>query len=223
MSEPYLALDFAGPWARFKFENRLKDEGRPSVYSEIWHSYHETSRGFYGTQQVTLMLAILMEAREHMPLLRNLKTELDTALEFALWELYVVFDARRADNFVQSAKKARIHAHALGLPETVAELSTRIIHKLALPLIAASDPEVFSLADDIMNAWAGLPPSVFKSRMEAHRRSYAHVPDKQYVPMRTAKVNARLKGRRMFHTAYFEERYGAQARKNLRNVIAGNL
>jgi predicted metal-dependent HD superfamily phosphohydrolase len=69
-------------------------------------------------------------------------------------------------------------------------------------------------------AIVGAPPAHLDAYNAAIAREYSHVPAGAFRAGRRAFLEKVLATPRIFHTAYFHDRLDAQARANLRRVLA---
>lgn len=118
--------------------------------------------------------------------------------------------APKGDNEAKSAAWAARAGYADAVP--LIEMTAN--HTAAKP---DHDGALFLDAD---MAIVGAPPAHFDAYNAAIAREYSHVPAEAFRAGRRAFLEKVLATPRIFHTAYFHDRLDAQARANLRRVLA---
>jgi len=134
-----------------------------------------------------------------------------------LWFHDAIYDTRRHDNEQQSADWARSAARELGANAA----SAQRIHDLIMFTRHSAAPvgvDAQVLVDADLSI-LGAPPARFQEYEAQVRSEYAWVPDEMFRSTR-AEILKELLGRsHLYSTAYFQERYEAQARGNLRQSL----
>ena len=134
-----------------------------------------------------------------------------------LWFHDAIYDTQRHDNELRSADWARSAARQLG----VGVDSAQRIHDLIMFTRHSAAPvgvDAQVLVDADLSI-LGAPPARFQEYEAQVRSEYAWVPDEIFRSTR-ARILKELLGRpHLYSTANFQERYEAQARRNLQQSL----
>jgi predicted metal-dependent HD superfamily phosphohydrolase len=136
-----------------------------------------------------------------------------------LWFHDAIYDTQRHDNEQRSADWARSAAGGLGArAESAQRIHDLIMFTRHSTAPVGVDAQVLVDADLSI---LGAPPARFQEYEAQVRSEYAWVPDEMFRSTR-AKILKELLGRsRVYSTVPFQQRYEAQARRNLRNSLEG--
>ena len=134
-----------------------------------------------------------------------------------LWFHDAIYDTRRHDNEQQSADWARSAARELGARSENAQR----IHDLIMFTRHSAAPvgvDAHVLVDADLSI-LGAPPARFREYEAQVRSEYAWVPDEMFRTTRAQILKELLDRSHLYSTAYFQERYEAQARRNLQHSL----
>lgn len=141
-------------------------------------------------------------------------------IEAALWFHDAVYEPRRGDNELRSARLAR--AALLGMRLSAASGSR--VERLILATAHGEAPSPATgqeaLVRDVDLAILSAPPPEFDAYDRAIRIEYAHVADARYGVERGALLRSFLARPRIFHTDRFHAERENAARANIRRAIA---
>jgi predicted metal-dependent HD superfamily phosphohydrolase len=132
-----------------------------------------------------------------------------------------IYDPRRKDNEARSGELASVE-----LRPWIDERELRVVTELILATAAhgsalgQTHPDV-GLFLDCDAAILGADPVRYRAYAEGVRLEYGHVSKLLYRLGRGKFLKSLLRRPTIFHTPCFEERYGAQARLNLRAELKG--
>lgn len=190
---------------------RLGARGDPlAVHDELVRAYCEPHRAYHNLRHIDDCL------RQFEPA-RKLAAEPDTA-EWALWFHDVVYAPRAKDNEEKSADESRRACRAAGLPESFERRAGELILATkhdALPITPDAQ-----LVVDVDLSILGRAAEEFDAYERAIRQEYGWVPDLLFRPGRAKILRAFLERPRIYSTAWFGDRYEAQARSNLERSLA---
>jgi predicted metal-dependent HD superfamily phosphohydrolase len=179
------------------------------LYRDVLLRYSEPHRHYHTGQH----LAECFEKVQHIISLAEHPAE----VRVGLWFHDAIYDTRRHDNEQQSADWARSAAREMGANAA----SAQRIHDLIMFTRHSAAPvgvDAHVLVDADLSI-LGAPPERFQEYEAQVRREYAWVPDEMFRSTR-AQILKELLGRsHLYSTAYFQERYEAQARRNLQHSL----
>jgi len=175
------------------------------VFDELVQAYRQPHRAYHTLDHIQDCLNQFDAARQ--------LAEHPHEVEFALWCHDVVYDPRASDNEAQSAAWATRVLRAAGVGDEVIARVTALI--LATQHHTLPDDPDAALMIDIDLSILGRPVAEFDRYEAAIRREYEWVPEPAYRQARL-QVLERFTARPVIYlTAFFQERYEAQARFNL--------
>jgi predicted metal-dependent HD superfamily phosphohydrolase len=179
------------------------------IFDEIVRRYHEPQRAYHTLDHIRDCLRQLDQAR-------HLAARADE-IELALWCHDVIYDPRAADNEQQSAAWAE---RIMRDGEIAAAARVRV-QDLILTTQHCTIPDQpdATLLVDIDLASLGYSPAEFDRYDAAIRREYAWVPKADYCAGRAKVLEVFLARPAIYQTAWFHDRYEAQARQNLARAI----
>ena len=180
------------------------------VFAGLRKRYAESHRAYHTYAHVQACLALFDEAR-------HLAAHPDE-VEAALWLHDVVYDPRAVDNEEQSARWADHHLGEAGDP------GERILAIGELILVTRHDGVPSSvdaqLVVDIDLAILGAEQEAFDLYERQIRLEYDWVARETFCRRRAAVLTQFLERERIYQTAFFRERYEAQARANLARSLS---
>jgi predicted metal-dependent HD superfamily phosphohydrolase len=138
----------------------------------------------------------------------------------AAWAHDVVYDGRPGDDERASAAWARRHLISAG----VGEVDVARVEGLVLATLDHSAPLGDRLAEALLDAdlaILGAEPVAYERYRLAVRAEYAHVADDQWRVGRAAVLRSLLVKEPLYRTPAARVRWAGQARRNLRNELAG--
>ena len=136
-----------------------------------------------------------------------------------LWFHDAIYDTRRHDNELRSAEWARSAARELGASaESAQRIHDLIVFTRHSAEPAGVDAQVLVDADLSI---LGAQPARFQQYETQIRREYAWVPDAVFRSTRARILKEFLDRPHVYCTVPFQERYEAQARRNLRSSLEG--
>lgn len=175
----------------------------------LLHAYAEPHRAYHTLVHLHACLMLLDEVRD--------LTEHPTAVEMALWAHDVVYDPRAHDNEARSAEWVTPLLRAAHVaPEVIAHITDLIF---ATQHTRPPNTPDAALIMDIDLAILGQPPEVFDAYEHAVRQEYAHVSEAAFRVGRRAVVQQFLERVPLYYTAFFQQRFEAAARANLRRSL----
>lgn len=180
-----------------------------AIYAALCQRYAEPHRAYHTLAHVSSCLALFDEAR-HLVLC-------PTEVEAALWLHDVVYDPLTGDNEEQSARWAWDRLAGAGVP--VARLA--IIRDLILATRhdGSGSGADAQLVVDIDLAILGADWEAFDLYEQQIRQEYDWVPLDAFCEGRAKILTRFLQGEHVYQTAFFGERYEAQARENLAHSL----
>jgi predicted metal-dependent HD superfamily phosphohydrolase len=183
-----------------------------SVYEQIMQHYAEPHRHYHTLQHLEECLDLLSAIQ----LLNQDRAE----IEIALWFHDAVYEPRRHDNEVQSAKWAANVMQSLGLE---ADVSLKI---QALILATRHDVIVQSLSAQILVdvdlAILGASTARFDEYERQVRQEYEWVPEEDFHNARRHILNQFLARPWIYSTKYFQDRLEDSARANLMRSVSNH-
>jgi predicted metal-dependent HD superfamily phosphohydrolase len=180
-----------------------------SLYHDVLLRYSEPHRHYHTRQH-------LAECFEKVQDILSLAEHPGEVL-VGLWFHDALYDTRRHDNEQRSADWARSAARELGAS---AESAQRIHDLIMFTRHSAApvgvDAQVLVDADLSI---LGAPLARFQEYETQVRSEYAWVPDEVFRSTRASILKELLGRSHLYSTAQFQERYEAQARRNLRQSL----
>ena len=179
------------------------------LYRDVLLRYSEPHRHYHTGQH-------LAECFEKVQDIISL-AEHPAEVRVGLWFHDAIYDTRRHDNEQQSADWARSAARELGARSENAQR----IHDLIMFTRHSAAPvgvDAHVLVDADLSI-LGAPPARFREYEAQVRSEYAWVPDEMFRTTRAQILKELLDRSHLYSTAYFQERYEAQARSNLQHSL----
>ncbi len=181
-----------------------------AVGDDLIARWSSPGRAYHTTDHLAACL------RDFLPT-RNL-AERPLVVELALWCHDAVYDPRRDDNEARSAVLARDIARSVGWDDAAVALVGDLVMATTHRRPPADDDA--ALLIDVDFAILGADPAVFDAYEAGVRMEYAWVDAATFRRVR-AGILAKFLGRpALYHHRWFQVRYEARARGNLRRSIA---
>jgi predicted metal-dependent HD superfamily phosphohydrolase len=175
-------------------------------WTAIATAYGEQCRAYHNLRHIADCLGLLDQYAV-------LATD-PVAVEFAIWFHDIVYDPRAADNEERSADIAEGFLSSTRYAAVVADLIMATKHG-ANTLTGDA-----ALICDIDLSILGRPPAEYAAYAAAIRREYSWVPPPQYAEGRSRVLRGFMDRPALFTHAEFQQRFGTQARANLRCEIS---
>ena len=179
-----------------------------AIYSGVDRHYHDLRH----------IETLLVLAQEHAREIND-----SEAIEAAIWFHDAVYNTRRDDNEVQSAKLATEHLAGLAADERLEFIAAMIRasanHRIpvSMQLPAADDCALFL---DMDLAILGSPAEEFAAYEQAVRREYDWVPEREWLVGRSRVLRNFLARPFIFASPQFQRSHEAAARSNLKRSLA---
>ncbi len=179
------------------------------IFDELIRRYGEPHRAYHTLDHIQDCLLQLDQVRD--------LAEHADEVEMALWCHDVIYDPRAADNELQSAAWGeKILTEGGVSAEVIARVQDLI---LATRHHTLPDRPDAALMVDIDLSILGRPPAEFDRYDAAIRQEYQWVPEAPYREARAKALEFFLARPAIYQTAWFHDRYEAQARRNLARTI----
>lgn len=188
---------------------RLQLPPSQDTYRALLLVYTAPERHYHNALHVARCLAQLDGALAHI-------AEADP-IELALWFHDAVYDSHAEDNEAKSAAWADRFLHEAGAPPQLRRGVVDLI--LATRHLPGERSEAEKWIADIDLSSLGSEPSRFWQDNRAIRQEYGWVEPAVYREKRSALLRRFLERPAIYATKYFQDRYEAQARENLREAI----
>ncbi len=181
----------------------------PGLFDGLLARYAEPHRHYHNQQHIAECLLEFDREKE-----RAAETD---AVELAIWFHDAGYDPRATDNEERSAELAVVSLQAADAPEVLVSSVRMLVlatktHDAVVPVDA---PVMIDLDLSIL----GRAPQRFREYEAAIRREYAWVAASVFAEKRAELLESFLARPRLFATAWFYDRYEAQARRNLRWAV----
>lgn len=185
----------------------------PGLHDQLIAAYQEPQRHYHSLQHLSECLA-------HFAAVRG-QAQHPGEVALALWFHDAVYDVKGSANERQSADWAVRELQAAGAGAAVLGRVERLImatqHGAAEPDAGEPDQQ---LLVDIDLSILGAAPERFAEYDRQVRAEYAWVPGIVYRMKRKAVLKSFLARPHIYGTAHFQQRYEAQARRNLALAVA---
>ncbi len=198
--EQWLAL-----WKRLGAQGDAK-----AVYSDLVARYSEPHRAYHTITHIKHCL-------HELETIRRLITNPDV-FELAIWYHDAIYDAKSKDNEEQSAALATRMVKKTLLPDHLGQSATNLImatKHLAPP--ANPDAQLFV---DIDLSIFGQTENDFDEYDKQIRKEYEWVAEDAFVDGRSRIVKLFLDRSNIYATRFFQNKYEAQARRNITRSLA---
>lgn len=184
-----------------------------AFWEEIISPYRDPVRGYHTLSHICAMLAEFGEIKH---LLQD-----PIAVEMAIWFHDIVYDPKAHNNEEQSAERAHAMLLELGLPRAFGLDFDAHVRDLILAtkhVSSSEDPDARFLMD-LDLAILGKPEDEFDRYERGVRKEYEWVPQDIFARERAKILQMFLDRPSIYSTSFFQERYEAVARENLKRSI----
>lgn len=190
--------------------HRLGAHAAPEpIFDELIRRYQEPHRAYHTLDHI-------QDCLRQLDLMRDLAEHADE-IEMAVWCHDVIYDPRAADNELRSAAWAEKALTEGGIPADVIARVQSLI--LATQHLTPPDQIDAVLMVDIDLSSLGHPAAEFERGNAAIRQEYQWVPELAYREARAKVLESFLARPAIYQTAWFHDRYEAQARQNLTRAV----
>lgn len=194
-----------------KFWRHTGAQGDPDAeLRKLTARYSEPHRAYHTLEHIRHCLGEFEHAR-------NLAAD-SVAVELALWYHDVIYDTRAKDNEEKSASFAKAVVRKNQLPDSLGQAVARLI-MATKHAVAPAEPDE-QLIVDIDLSILGQSDFKFDNYERQIRTEYEWVPTAAFVAGRSAILESFLNRPAIFSTQFFQEKYEAQARHNIRRSLA---
>ena len=178
------------------------------VFDELASSYAEPGRYYHTDRHIA-------ECLGHCSDLKHLANQ-PYAIEVAIWFHDAIYNTKRTDNERKSADWAASYLSSEGVEK---HLVRHIFDMIVATKTHETTDTDSSIMLDIDLGILGSSVAVFEEYDQAIRMEYDWVPQEQYRIARIQVLQSFLSRDEIFKTVQFQNRYEAQARKNLQRKI----
>ena len=180
-------------------------------WNEIEKCYSHKKRHYHTLIHIGSLLNELNEVKD-------LVNDWDTLL-FSVFYHDIVYNISKTNNEEKSAEFAAKQLLAINFPPIKIDLcKEQILATKGHLLNVDNDTNLFTDADLSI---LGKSPEIYREYMSQIRKEYSVYPDFVYKPGRKKVVSHFLDMENIYKTAFFFEKYEAQARVNLQNELKG--
>jgi predicted metal-dependent HD superfamily phosphohydrolase len=194
-----------------KFWKELNPKGKPlHFYDVLEKSYSEPHRYYHNLQHISHCLNEYDEARHLL--------EHPLEVEMAIWFHDVIYEIGVGNNEERSAELAYKVSREIALPRTFG----LAVHNLILTTLHTTRPkssDALFMADIDLSS-IGLPQEEYARVEDKIRKEYATIPEEQFKKGRADILRRFLDRPSIYYTAFFSEKYEAQARRNIERALA---
>ncbi|AZA86504.1 hypothetical protein EG349_06735 [Chryseobacterium shandongense] len=180
-----------------------------NLWTEVERKYSEKGRYYHNFEHLESMFLELDDVTAYI--------HDYNAIAFSVFYHDVIYNASSKSNEEKSQRFAEKHLQQIGArPELIEKISQQIIatkfHQ------KSKDPDINYLLDADLSI-LGKETEKYKDYTQKIRKEYAIYPDFLYNPGRKKVLQHFLESESIFKTAYFQEKYEKQARKNILSEI----
>lgn len=179
--------------------------GIHELFDALWNAYGEPHRHYHDRTHVDVCLR---EFDRDVAATRR-----PGEIEVALWFHDAIYDTHANDNEAQSAAWARRALESLGVIESCTARVCKMIEATQTH-VTGDDVDTQFLVDVDLGI-LGQPADVFEAYDDAIRAEYAWVEMRAYRKGRAAVLHSFLDRPSIFATRVYQDRFEAQARRNL--------
>ncbi|MGD1853834.1 MAG: hypothetical protein ACFB2W_06230 [Leptolyngbyaceae cyanobacterium] len=211
-------MHFLNPerWQRLCQQLTIQNQSAISQeFERIAAAYQEPQRAYHTAQHINECLAIMDGAA------LTLGPHAQATLEMALWYHDLVYQPQKADNEQQSAVRASTFLRANGVSDTLVEEITLLVMATchSTPSLSKTKTALTDWIVDIDLAILGAAPQRFTQYEAQIRQEYAWVPISVYRSKRIKVLTQFLESAAIYRSSFFQQRFEAQARENLLNLV----
>ncbi|MGH8518395.1 MAG: HD domain-containing protein [Panacagrimonas sp.] len=191
------------PWEELGLVARME------LHADLRGAYSEPHRAYHTLHHISECLQLLQQTQG--------LAKSSPSIELAIWFHDAVYDPRRSDNEVRSARWAQQELRRAGASLA---LQDRIV-SLVLVTMHGEEPRTpdEELMSDIDLSILGAGSRRFDEYERQVRQEYAHVPTQQFRPARRKILNEFLAREQIYFTEWFRTRRETQARTNLQRSL----
>lgn len=193
-------------WAETARRLALVEETSAALFAEILKRHGERHRHYHGLGHLKALFEVLE------PVWPNINEPV--RVELAIWFHDIIYKPLRSDNEEKSAELATRRLAKAGVDSGLVERVERLIRMTANHQAGGSDQDDALFLDADFSI-LGAPPETYERYVEAIRKEYRMVPKPVFKAGRGKFLRHALAQDRVFHTDYFEAKYGSQARENM--------
>lgn len=192
--------------------DEVTEHGAQVLWQEVLTAHGAANRHYHTLEHLENIHACMAEVWSQL--------DEEDAVLLALVYHDIVYKATRKDNEEQSAELMRERMLRVGLPGPLVERAAR--HILATKDHVNSQDLDTDLFTDADLSILGAPADRYATYVKQVRTEFKIYPDLLYRPGRRKVLKHFLDMPQIFKTAYFQERYEAQARINLNVELNGS-
>lgn len=206
MNREYALTLWRADLVRFGLDDRALKTGKTIIANHAgWH------RRYHGLNHLGFLFQALETDAEQISDLPR--------LTYAAWFHDAVYKTWRKDNERASADWAQSALIEMGADRALTERVHALILATANHSSGGQDADD-ALFLDMDCAILGSDPAVYAEYVRQIRFEYGWVPGSRYKSGRRAFVKSQLDRPTIFHSNLYQDRYEAQARRNLQNELA---
>ncbi len=193
-------------WAETARRLALDEESSAALFAEILKRHGERHRHYHGLGHLKALFEVLE------PVWPNINEP--ARVELAVWFHDIIYKPLRSDNEEKSAELATNRLTKAGVDASLVERVERLIRTTANHQAGGTDQDDALFLDADFSI-LGAPTDVYDWYVDAIRKEYRLVPGPMFRAGRTKFLRHALAQPRVFHTDYFESRFGNKARQNM--------
>jgi predicted metal-dependent HD superfamily phosphohydrolase len=176
------------------------------LFAEITRRHGERHRHYHGLGHLVALFDVLE------PVWPQIAER--TRVELAVWFHDIIYKPLRSDNEEKSAELATNRLTKAGVDASLVERVERLIRTTSNHQAGGTDQDDALFLDADFSI-LGAPTDVYDWYVDAIRKEYRMVPGPMFRAGRTKFLRHALAQPRVFHTDYFESRFGNKARQNM--------
>jgi predicted metal-dependent HD superfamily phosphohydrolase len=203
--------DLRQRWNRTAKRLSLKDADRDALFEEILKRHSERHRAYHGLNHLRALFNVLEPVRDEI--------EDPARVELAIWFHDIIYKPLRSDNEPKSADLAVNRLTRCGVDSGLIKRVDHLIRATARHQDGGSDTDDALFLDADFSI-LGAPHDTYAEYIAGVRREFRLVPEPLFNSGRAKFLRHALAQDRIFHTDYFENTYGSQARKNMERELA---
>lgn len=191
-----------------------------SMFNAIEIYYSQPHRFYHTLQHIKTMIAA---ARYYFDTSHQLVSDV-AAFWFALWYHDIIYEPKITDNELQSALFAKKALKTLHIDNRIADRVYKLIiaTKHTKPVSNKNENHATeNLLLDCDLIILGSSRIVYNQYAQAVRKEYQFVPAPIYNKKRAAILTFFLQGDTIFNTSFFEDKFGKQAKENMKYELEG--
>jgi len=189
----------------------LEDADRDALFAEILKRHRERHRAYHGLSHLKALFNVLEPVWDDI--------EEPARVELAIWFHDIIYKPLRSDNEAKSADLAVKRLQKCGVDPELIKRVDQIIRATAKHHDGCSDNDDALFLDADFSI-LGAPPEIYARYIAGVRSEFRLVPAPLFKAGRAKFLQHALAQDRIFHTDYFENTFGAQARENMQRELA---